>query len=73
MLFHGATNIVFDFFPTTNTIFSSPDLYFNIFKSMAYWTVAIIIIVVTNGRLGYSIKTQSKNFRSEQQVETTHA
>jgi membrane protease YdiL (CAAX protease family) len=73
MLLHGATNIIFDFFPTTNTIFSSPDLDFNIFKSMAYWTVAIIIIVVTKGQLGYSIKTQDEIFRSEQQVETTHA
>jgi membrane protease YdiL (CAAX protease family) len=73
MLLHGATNIVFDFFPTTNTIFSSPDLDFNIFKSMAYWTVAIIIVFATKGLLGYSTKTQEGRTRSEQQVETTHA
>ncbi|MFN2235822.1 MAG: type II CAAX prenyl endopeptidase Rce1 family protein [Anaerolineales bacterium] len=73
MLLHGATNIVFDFFPATNTIFSSPDLDFNIFKSMSYWTVAIVIILATKGQLGYSIKSQEERTRNKQQVEATHA
>ena len=73
MLLHGATNIVFEYFPTTNTIFSSPDIDFNIFKSMAYWTVAIVIILATKGQLGYSAKTQDERTHSDQQVETTYA
>ena len=61
MLLHAATNIIFDFFPRTNTIFSSASIDFNIFKSMAYWIVALVIIVITKGRLGYSSKTPSRN------------
>ena len=61
MLLHAGTNIVFNFFPRTNTIFSSPDLDFNVFKSGAYWIVAIIIIAITKGQLGYSAKISSRN------------
>jgi membrane protease YdiL (CAAX protease family) len=57
MLLHAGTNIVFDFVPRTNTIFSSPSVDFNVFKSIAYWCVAIVIIVMTKGRLGYSTET----------------
>ena len=52
MLLHAGTNIVFDFFPRTNLIFSSADLDFNVLKAIAYWIVALVIIVVTKGRLG---------------------
>ena len=61
MLLHAGTNIVFDFFPRTNTIFSSPGVDFNVFKSISYWIVAIIIIVITKGQLGYSARTSSKS------------
>ena len=61
MLLHSGTNVVFDYFPRTNTIFSSPDQDFNIFKSMAYWIVAIIIIVATRGHLGYSKHNMRQN------------
>jgi membrane protease YdiL (CAAX protease family) len=67
MLLHGATNIVFEYFPATNTLFSSPDIDFNIFKSMAYWTVAIVIILATKGQLGYPTRTQDERTRSDQQ------
>lgn len=73
MLLHGATNIVFDFFPTTNTLFSSPELDFNIFKSMSYWTVAIVIILVTKGQLCCSTKTQALNTFTENKHESTNA
>ena len=52
MLLHAGTNIVFDFFPRTNVIFSSADLDFNVFKAIAYWIVALIIMVATKGKLG---------------------
>jgi len=61
MLLHSGTNIVFDFFPRTKTIFSSSSLDFNVFKSLAYWIVAIVIIVATKGRLGYSQENTSKD------------
>ena len=61
MLLHAGTNIVFDFFPRTNTIFTSPSVDFNVFKSVAYWIVAIIIIVLTKGQLGYSTRTSNRN------------
>jgi membrane protease YdiL (CAAX protease family) len=73
MLLHGATNIVFEYFPTTNTIFSSPDLDFNIFKSMSYWTVAIVIILATKGQLGYSTKTQAQDTYDDKKLEATNA
>lgn len=73
MLLHAATNIVFDYFPGSNTIFSSPDLDFNIFKSMAYWTVAIIIIIATKGKLGYSTNNQVEEAHSDSQWEVKHA
>jgi membrane protease YdiL (CAAX protease family) len=61
MLLHAATNIIFDFFPRTNTIFSSASIDFNIFKASAYWIVAIIIIVITKGRLGNPSKIPSNH------------
>ena len=57
MLLHAATNIVFEYFPRTNTIFSSPSLDFDVFKSIAYWIVALMIILLTRGRLGYPAET----------------
>jgi membrane protease YdiL (CAAX protease family) len=72
MLLHAATNIIFVYFPRTNTIFSSSDLDFNIFKSMTYWTVAIAIIMLTRGQLGYSMKRQEKKTRSDKQLEVEH-
>jgi membrane protease YdiL (CAAX protease family) len=73
MLLHGATNIIFDFFPTTNTIFASHDLDFNIFKSMAYWTVAIIIIFTTKGQLGYSTKPRAQDTYTDKKLKATNA
>jgi membrane protease YdiL (CAAX protease family) len=57
MLLHAATNIIFDYFPMTNTIFSTQSIDFNIFKSIAYWIIAIIIIFTTNSQLGYKSQT----------------
>jgi len=61
MLLHAGTNIVFDFFPRTNLIFSSADLDFNVFKAITYWIVAAIIIVVTKGRLTCNNENPDRN------------
>lgn len=51
MLLHGATNAIFKYFPRENTVFSEGN-DFDMFKNIAYWTVAIVIIIATRGRLG---------------------
>ena len=61
MLLHAGTNIVFDFFPRTSVIFSSADLDFNVFKAIAYWLVALIIIVITKGKLVRNIEYLDRN------------
>jgi membrane protease YdiL (CAAX protease family) len=61
MLLHAGTNIVFDFFPRTSVIFSSSDLDFNVFKAIAYWIVALIIIVATKGKLARNNENPDRN------------
>ncbi|MFC1547889.1 CPBP family intramembrane glutamic endopeptidase [Candidatus Neomarinimicrobiota bacterium] len=52
MLLHGATNVIFLYFPREGTLFGDMSTDFNILKTMAYWTVALIILFATKGRLG---------------------
>jgi len=51
MLLHGATNVIFRYFPREGHIFNA-DHDFDILKTVAYWVVALIIIAATRGRLG---------------------
>lgn len=41
-------------------IFRSMDYDFNVIKTIAYWVVAIIIIFLTKGKLGYLGENKTK-------------
>ncbi|MFC2039034.1 CPBP family intramembrane glutamic endopeptidase [Chloroflexota bacterium] len=58
MLFHQATNIIWNYFPMPDEILSGVD-DFIVFKTIVYWTIAIVLIVTTKGRLGYQSELSS--------------
>jgi len=53
MLFHGGSNVVFRYFPLNSQIFESVDDEFSIIKTIVYWSLAILLLIITKGRLGY--------------------
>ena len=57
MLFHQGTNHVWHYFPMPSDVISGfPDWI--ILKTIVYWTIAIILVIVTKGRLGSSVERQ---------------
>jgi membrane protease YdiL (CAAX protease family) len=53
MLFHQATNQVQNLFPTPDEIIPGIDDW-QILRGIVYWIFAVVLLVVTRGRLGYS-------------------
>jgi len=52
MLLHAGTNHVFKYFPMEMVVIRSLAYDFNILKTIVYWTIAIILLITTTGRLG---------------------
>jgi len=53
MLLHGATNHVFNYFPMETVVIRSFAYDFNVLKTIVYWTIALILLMATSGRLGW--------------------
>ena len=51
MLFHAGTNVGGDFFPTPMTVLGDLGTHM-VLRSSVYWGMAIVLIVVTKGKLG---------------------
>jgi len=58
MLFHQATNIIWNHFPMPDDVLSGID-DFIVLKTIVYWTIAIVLIIATKGRLGYQAELSS--------------
>ena len=52
MLLHSATNIIFEYFPRLDIVIRSLSFDFNVLKAVTYWIVALLIIILTKGKLG---------------------
>lgn len=52
MLLHAGTNHVFNYFPMETVVIRSLAYDFNVLKTAVYWTIAIILLITTTGRLG---------------------
>jgi membrane protease YdiL (CAAX protease family) len=53
MLLHGASNQVFNYFPMETVVIRSLGYDFNVLKTIVYWTIALILLIVTTGQLGW--------------------
>lgn len=58
MLLHSATNIVFGYFPRPDVIIQSLSFDFNVLKAISYWIIAIILLIITKGNLGFIAVTE---------------
>jgi membrane protease YdiL (CAAX protease family) len=55
MLFHQGTNHIWHYFQMPSDVISGlPDWI--VLKTIVYWTIAIILVIVTKGRLGSSVE-----------------
>ena len=52
MLFHAGTNVIGDFIPTPTAVLGGLGSGF-VLRAIVYWAVAIVLIILTKGRLGY--------------------
>jgi membrane protease YdiL (CAAX protease family) len=52
MLFHAGTNVIGDFFPTPAVVLGGLGTGF-VLRGIVYWAIAIVLIILTRGRLGY--------------------
>lgn len=53
MLLHAGTNVVFRYFPMETKVFDSIADEFTVIKTIVYLLLAIIVLVLTKGSLGY--------------------
>ncbi len=58
MLFHQATNTIWNYFPMPDDVLTGMD-DFLVLKTIVYWTIAIVLIIATKGRLGYQSELSS--------------
>ena len=59
MLFHQATNIIWNYFPMPDDVLSGMD-DFIVLKTIVYWAIAIFLIIATKGHLGYRLEQSSQ-------------
>jgi membrane protease YdiL (CAAX protease family) len=52
MLFHAGTNVIGDFIPTPAVVLGGLGTGF-VLRGIVYWAIAIVLIILTRGRLGY--------------------
>jgi len=53
MLFHQGTNHISNYFPMPTDVLPGLTAWV-VLTAIAYWTTAIVLLVATKGRLGYS-------------------
>jgi hypothetical protein len=53
MLFHAGTNVIGSFIPTPDDVLSGFGSFMAL-RALVYWGMALVIVVATRGRLGYS-------------------
>jgi membrane protease YdiL (CAAX protease family) len=53
MLLHAGTNVIGDFLPTLADVLGGLGT-FMVLRGVVYWGIAIVLIIVTKGRLGYN-------------------
>ncbi|OFY68594.1 MAG: hypothetical protein A2V64_10980 [Bacteroidetes bacterium RBG_13_43_22] len=53
MLLHAGTNVVFRYFPMETSVFNNVADEFTVIKTIVYWLLAIILLVMSKGSLGY--------------------
>jgi len=58
MLFHQATNHIWNYFPMPVDVLSGME-DFIVLKTIVYWTIAIVLMIVTKGHLGYHLEKSS--------------
>lgn len=64
MLFHQGTNHVWHYFPMpSDVILGLPDWI--VLKTIVYWTIATILVIITKGSLGYTIEGKKSNQSNE--------
>jgi hypothetical protein len=59
MLFHASTNVISSFIPTAQDVLGGFDDYM-VLRGAVYWIMAIVILVLTKGRLGYNAGRQAR-------------
>ena len=52
MLLHAGTNVIGSFFPTPMDVLSGLGTYM-VLRSIVYWAIAIVLVIVTKGKLGH--------------------
>lgn len=53
MLLHAGSNVVSRYFPMNTQIFESVEDEFTLIKAIIYWSIAILLLIITKGSLGY--------------------
>ena len=51
MLFHAGTNVIGSFIPTPTDVLDG-QVSFMVLRGIVYWAVAIVLLIITKGRLG---------------------
>ena len=51
MLLHAGTNVINNFVPTPDVLLSGLGT-FTVLRGMVYWAMAIVLVILTKGRLG---------------------
>ena len=60
ILFHQATNHVWHYFPMPSDVISGlPDWI--VLKTIVYWTIAIVLVIVSRGNLGSNVRERISN------------
>ncbi len=54
MLFHAGTNVIGSFIPTAMTVLAGLGT-FMFLRGVIYWVIAVVILIISKGRLGYNI------------------
>jgi membrane protease YdiL (CAAX protease family) len=54
MLFHAGTNVISSFIPTPMDVLDGLGTWM-VLRGAVYWGMAIIILIITNGRLGHNV------------------
>jgi membrane protease YdiL (CAAX protease family) len=58
ILFHQGTNHVWHYFPMPSDVISGlPDWI--VLKTIVYWTIAILLVIVSKGNLGFDLKNRN--------------
>jgi membrane protease YdiL (CAAX protease family) len=57
MLLHAGTNVISSFIPTEEDVLGGVG-DFMLLRGIVYWSIAIVLLIITKGRLGYPIRSE---------------